>query len=376
MQKFRAIVPSGASNSESEDFSKRHKLYFDFTGEFREGYISERLKEQALWLSTEMSYEIAECVIDRQVGKGVLSSGKIWEMVQSKAKQISEAQQIAVTKSATQPLPNFVSEASLLYEEDTQEVLIYEDGILVKGQKQYRNSKNRKALNDAGKKSRPVTDIAVMPDAKGNRCHLIGGLGDKSVSLPQVIQHHFKTHFTQSKDDCVKNTHKTVNFVAITDGAKQIQCDLTEAFGVMPIRIFDWFHLKKKVNEMCILICLSKADRQETVKKLLQFAFTGKVDKMIQHLQNHVKSRNSDKFNELVAYLTKHQHAIIDYKRRKAAGKTIGSGCVEAAVNQCVALRQKAKAKSWSHSGSFALAILKTQILNNNWDKLWEFNLN
>ena len=45
-------------------------------------------------------------------------------------------------------------------------------------------------------------------------------------------------------------------------------------------------------------------------------------------------------------YLDKHQAEIIDYDRRKQAGKPIGSDRIEKAVDQVIGHRQKRKGMS------------------------------
>ena len=66
----------------------------------------------------------------------------------------------------------------------------------------------------------------------------------------------------------------------------------------------------------------------------------------------------------LITYVEKHQAEIIDYERRQKAGKPIGSGRMEKAVDQVIGARQKSKDMSWSPMGSKALGILKVVELN------------
>ncbi len=88
-------------------------------------------------------------------------------------------------------------------------------------------------------------------------------------------------------------------------------------------------------------------------------------------MKHQVQARNLDKWQELIGYLEKHQHEIINYKRRSQAGKTIGSGRVEKGVDLTVGLRQKNKVGSWSRLGSRALSLLKVVELNGQWQQLW-----
>ncbi|MDJ0730543.1 MAG: hypothetical protein QNJ33_11195 [Crocosphaera sp.] len=69
--------------------------------------------------------------------------------------------------------------------------------------------------------------------------------------------------------------------------------------------------------------------------------------------------------------MSKHESEIIDYERRQKAGKSIGSGRGEKAVDIVVGHRQKRKGMSWSSLGSKALAILKVVELNGQWQQLW-----
>ena len=80
---------------------------------------------------------------------------------------------------------------------------------------------------------------------------------------------------------------------------------------------------------------------------------------------------NHFKLTELLGYLEKHRAEIIDYERHKQAGKTIGSGRMEKAVDQVIGHRQKKKGISWRPKGSKALAILKILELNEQWQQTW-----
>ncbi len=63
-------------------------------------------------------------------------------------------------------------------------------------------------------------------------------------------------------------------------------------------------------------------------------------------------------------YLEKHATEIIDYERRAAVGKAIGSGRMEKAVEQVIGRRQKDQGMSWTKTGSRALALLQVAELN------------
>ena len=111
------------------------------------------------------------------------------------------------------------------------------------------------------------------------------------------------------------------------------------------------------------MICFGKIQKQEQLSILMPLLWEGKVKDAITKLKQ-IKPRNTIKQEELIDYLTKHETEIIDYKRRKEAGKTIGSGRAEKGVDLVVAQRQKNKPIAWSFDGSHALSTLKAQLIN------------
>lgn len=341
--------------------------FFDIQNVFQNSYISERLGEFATRLVGDLSYAKAEKWLNNQISDKLITGASIRNIVVEKANEISTKQYNEVTENQAIPIPKLAKTVNI-YSKRKGEILLFEDGILTKGQKYFRDSKNRPAESKEGHKKRPTTDVALCPNLDGSHTYVIGGIGEHSIPLSQAIRHHMAIEFQNSKS--------ALKLVTITDGASQITTHYKEAFGVNPIRILDWYHLKKKVNELCIQICYSKKLRQIAVKAILGHLWLGNQKEAIEYLNTEVEVRNEFKFNELVNYLTKHKEALIDYKTRKELGKTIGSGCIETGVKQIVAVRQKARGMAWTPKGSSALAILKTHELNGDWDKLWSFNLN
>jgi hypothetical protein len=127
----------------------------------------------------------------------------------------------------------------------------------------------------------------------------------------------------------------------------------------------------KKTRELLSMIAQTKEDKERHLEVLLAALWRGDTHEAITYLQTEVNVRNADKHQELIGYLEKHQHEIINYGTRQAAGKPIGSGRMEKGVDQVIGQRQKHKAMSWSAKGSKALAILKVAELNGQWHDLW-----
>jgi len=93
------------------------------------------------------------------------------------------------------------------------------------------------------------------------------------------------------------------------------------------------------------------------------------------YLDNMTHVKNTSKHKELRDYLEKHQHEIIDYGLRQSVGKTIGSGRCEKGNDLVVAHRQKKKGMSWSRAGSSALAIVKTDMINEKLAEIIKINM-
>ncbi len=93
----------------------------------------------------------------------------------------------------------------------------------------------------------------------------------------------------------------------------------------------------------------------------------GQAASVIDYFKHQVKIKNYETLKELIIYFSKHQSEIINYQRRQQAGKPIGSGRVEKAVDLVVGHRQKKKGMSWTAKGSQALAVLKVAELNGQW---------
>ena len=135
----------------------------------------------------------------------------------------------------------------------------------------------------------------------------------------------------------------TLNLVAIADGAKSIRCQLESVFGAQVTMILDWYHLGRKVRKLMGSIASNQAEKSEHLKFLFSHLWQGKAVAVIEYLQHQVKTKNHETLKELITYLSKHQSEIINYQRRQQAGKPIGSGRVEKAVDLVVGHRQKKK---------------------------------
>jgi hypothetical protein len=187
----------------------------------------------------------------------------------------------------------------------------------------------------------------------------------RSVALPERAAAHLRREWGGEATP--------VPVVAITDGARSIRLDLARMFGCevdkVPL-ILDWYHLAKRVYEHLSMVAHSTAEREQLQQQVLGWLWRGQVAEAVSFLAG-VTARNAKALSELIGYLGKHAAEIIDYERRARAGKCIGSGRMEKAVDQVVGMRQKKKGMSWSQAGSRALAVLKVVELNGEWQRWW-----
>jgi hypothetical protein len=74
---------------------------------------------------------------------------------------------------------------------------------------------------------------------------------------------------------------------------------------------------------------------------------------------------------ELRKYINNNASGIVDYKAFKQAGYYISVSVVEKTADIVVARRQKHQGMIWSREGADAIAVLRTIVLNEDWDSYW-----
>ena len=334
--------------------------YFQLTGQFREGYITECLAEFVAYYSNRISYKEVEYLLKRLTGTQLLCDQSIWKIVQDKAASISlnQKEQIkAVLEKGHMPK---VESKVDIYNKRKKELLLFEDAIQVKEQKSERDNEAK------SKRTRVTTDVVMIENKDGRFHYLTAGINEQAeelFSLDQALQAQVIAQYGKRQ--------KPLPLVLIGDGAKTIRNRLLSVFSQPVTVILDWYHLEKKVLDLMSMVVRGKKQRQPHLDFILERLWKGQTRSVIKYISTQVKATNPDKLQELISYLQKHKAEIINYERRQAAGKTIGSGRMERAVDQVIGIRQKGKAMSWSRKGSKALAILKVVELNGHWNSLW-----
>ena len=299
----------------------RRSNYFELTGQFSDGYLTPRLQEWSAYYSNRLSYEEVSKLLARVSGERVLSGQRIEQLVikRQKAQRHRKNAQEGVESCSAVPSPK-----------------------------------------------RVMSDIALLQCRGGHCQYLCEGIdaqGQCVVSLQQRVRQALEAEYG--------NQNQRLNVVAISDGASHIRQSLQTIFGSMPTVILDGYHLCKKVRELMSMIAINKVDKERHLSEMLSQLWSGAVEAVLSYLRTEVEVRNTAKHEELITYLDKHRHEIIDYEQRQSIGKPIGSGRMEKGVDQVIGHRQKKKGMAWSAKGSKALAILKVVGLNGQWLSLW-----
>jgi hypothetical protein len=316
---------------------------------------------EALALSTCLlcaSYQKACQMLTEVTGECLLTRQTLCNWVEATAKRLDKSLQEDAKKAQQYPLPPLAATVDV-YDPSTPEVIVFEDGILVKAQKPTHEKGTQT------KQPKPAqfhqSYFALAPYPEGTYAFVLG-TRDGSVSLIRALRDFVATHWQQPEEPLC--------LVAITDGAKDLRNDLRSAFGARVVVILDWYHLRKKVCELCSMLVSTKEARTELKKQMLGLLFYGKVSEALAVLAC-LPVRNAFMHTKLVTYLTNHADTIIDYSRRAKVKKTIGSGRMEKGVDQVIGIRQKDKGMSWSKSGSYALGMLTAYHANGDWEQLW-----
>jgi hypothetical protein len=316
--------------------------------------ISTPLRGRALFWATRLSFGEVARLLEEMCGLPLLSEDGVWRLVQRQAHVLDAAQHQAILDGAALPEPEYVAaEAAALYAAEAAEFVVLTDGIGVKAQKPTRQPANQ--AKQCKEEKRHDTDVLILPRPDGTEQILCEGLSEH-WSLVEAARAFLQQEWSGA----------TLPVVALSDGAKKIRADLRALFGEIGQGvhiILDWYHLEKRVYEQLSMAAHSREERESWQQQTLGLLWRGEV-KAAQEFLASLCVRNRKAHLDLLGYLEKHASEIINYERRKDAGKPIGSGRMEKCVDQVVGYRQKGKGMSWTKKGSRALALLKVAELN------------
>lgn len=304
------------------------------------------------------SIERARKSLAKLTGTSLVTRQTLCNWVQKTAQRIDKRIAQDVQQSLEITLPPLSPQVDL-YDPDGQEVQLFEDGILVKAQKPTHEPKGVEKKGKACQFHQSYFGLAPLP---GGDYQFVMGTSDGAISMRDVLRAFLCQHWQEGSEP--------LRLVAITDGARDLHSDLLGAFGARLVVFLDWYHLRKKVCELCSMLVSTKEERTALKKQMLKLLFGGEVWQAYALIEA-LPIRNAVMHNKLLVYLSKHAHEIIDYARRARAKKTIGSGRMEKGVDQVIGMRQKDNGMSWSKRGSYALGMVTAFLANGRWKEIW-----
>jgi len=310
-------------------------------------YESEGLRHYVSYYSTKLSYAEVSKLCRNLDGLDLVSAQRIHQIVLEQASKLKIAQESIIEKTSSKAFPKIDYEVDI-YDASSKEIYLYEDGIGVREQKQKRD----KVLKES--KKRYYTDLIMLEKRDGKYKYIVAGEG---IVLDHLLEAEIKQEYGRKR--------KAIPIICFSDGASNIRKRLESVLGQKVKRILDWYHLQKKLWQLMSMIATNKPIKQEKTKEMLAHLWKGQTKQALEILTN-IKARNEAKKQELISYLNKHEQEIINYEKRKEAGKKIGSGRVEKGADLVVGIRQKAKSMSWCKMGSNALALISAHFLNEN----------
>ena len=243
------------------------------------------------------------------------------------------------------------------YEDAKHSVKISVDDVGAKKQKENRDGPRD---NPLVKKKRVYVQNTVIHVEKGGDSYILNGYGVLCV-LRILLAFLLHNHLLSDR------------LIFFVDG-NYLYRTVSELFSWHKSLslILDWYHLKKKCQELLSLAMKGRELRNGVLENLTPLLWHGLVDQAVTYLESLPESeiKNEDARIDLINYLTKNRPMIPVYAVRKALGLRNSSNRGEKANDLIVANRQKHKGMSWSQSGSVSLASV-TALKQNQEYKKW-----
>ena len=257
----------------------------------------------------------------------------------------------AVNASRDEKIP-FTAEELDIESSPSECVYVSIDDVGVKHQK---DSRSRKAGKSAKYVENTVIHIQNGPDI-----YTLTACGMKNA-MKAMLAFLVSNRLLQNK------------LVFFTDGARNIKSSIEEMFQFHPYTaILDWYHLKKKCQELLSMALKGKEMRNKALEKLLRILWVGDVQSAISYLGSLPASmiKSQKWLDEQINYLKRKEYGITCYVVRAELGLRNSSNPVEKENDLLVAQRQKHNGMSWSKNGSSALAAIE-MVYQNGYEDIW-----
>lgn len=168
---------------------------------------------------------------------------------------------------------------------------------------------------------------------------------------------------------CHRGLSSRTTVVGVADGGRGLREEIQAQFPGSRF-IYDRYHLQEHLYETAEAIGRHGEDRDAWVKDLAGRIDSGRVEAVIERLQEHT-GRGKKRVERLVAHLTRFKDAV-DYDAYRAAGFPIGSGEVEGAHRPIAQKRMKLPGARWHPDSVNPMLALRTTRANGWWDEYWQ----
>jgi len=158
--------------------------------------------------------------------------------------------------------------------------------------------------------------------------------------------------------------------VFVCDGAAWIWKLVTHYFP-QAVQIVDWYHACQYLYRLAEALFASDSEPgQAWLQTMLDRLWEGQITHLIYTCQQLVQENKArPEAQAALTYYTNNQTRM-DYAHFRTQGYFIGSGPVESACKQIVALRLRRAGARWTQAGASATAKARAAWLSNQWEEL------
>lgn len=160
---------------------------------------------------------------------------------------------------------------------------------------------------------------------------------------------------------------QAAELVFVCDAATWIW-KIVERYFPKAVQIVDWYHACQRLY--AVAETLPEQQRLSWLDQTKAALWEGEVQDVIQILQQALKAQPAcELIQSAITYYQNHQTRMA-YAHFRKQGYFIGSGTVESACKQIVALRLKRPGARWTIQGATAVAKARAAWLSRQWDAL------
>ena len=310
---------------------------------------SDEMARRMVWLSALLPYETCQEVFEC-IGEQVVPASSIWRQSQAHGERLQnyvkqQREQVSVERVV---LPD------LRHDHDEPKVVSMDGGFVnIRGQG-WRELKVG-ALSDVEirlERNPQTQDLDEM--AHGINVQYTAVLGSKDAFTPAL--------WALAVDCKIPTARKRA---VVGDGALWVW-NVAEDVCPDGRQIVDWFHAVEHLSEAAHALYPDEKEdkkRRRWLKTYKNHLYMGRIHKITKALQKRERE-------DLATYFDRHQRRM-QYQQFREEGFPIGSGTVESGVKQ-FKQRLCGTGMRWGEDNANRMLVIRTAVLNYNFNTLWE----